>query len=120
MKHNGMRPQDVVILLKIIAQQSQPWTSQALAYELYISQSETSESLRRSVFAGLFNEENKSVYRSSFLEFLVYGVKYVFPVKPGPIYRGMPTAHSAKPLSETIQHTDMYGQMKKALKEGSQ
>jgi len=101
--HNGMRPQDVVILLKIITLSSADWKFQELAESLKISPSEVTESLQRSRLAGLISENKKSIYTSSFLDFLVSGLKYVFPAIPGPIVRGIPTAHSAPPINATIQ-----------------
>jgi predicted transcriptional regulator len=47
-KHNGMRPHDVVILLKIIALDNENWMMKDIANTLYISSSEVSESLNRS------------------------------------------------------------------------
>ena len=60
-KHNGMRPQDVSILLKIISLGNQPWQMAGLSNELYISISEVSESLNRSQMAGLI-DFNKKIY----------------------------------------------------------
>lgn len=34
------------------------------------------------------------------LEFLVHGLKYVFPIATGAISRGMPTGYAANPLKE--------------------
>ena len=93
-KHNGMRPQDVPILLKVIAKGKSSWQNKDLASELYISQSEISESLNRSLIAGLINSEKRNVHRQSLLEFIIYGLRYTFPAVPGPIVRGLPTAHS--------------------------
>jgi hypothetical protein len=42
------------------------------------------------------------------MEFLQYGLKYVFPQTPGPIVRGVPTAHSAPPLDSIIQSDEKY------------
>ena len=42
-KHNGMRPQDIVVLLKIAAKKNAPWMMKDLAAELKISPSEVSE-----------------------------------------------------------------------------
>ena len=42
--------------------------------------------------------------KQAFYDFLVYGVKYVFPARPGGLVRGMPTAHSAAPLNKKIKH----------------
>ena len=35
-------------------------------------------------------------------EFLIFGLKYVFPAEPGAIAKGIPTAHSAIPIKEKI------------------
>ena len=35
-------------------------------------------------------------------------LRYVFPAEPGPVYRGMPTAHSAPPLNALIRSTETY------------
>jgi predicted transcriptional regulator len=58
-KHNGMRPQDIVILLKIISKKDKPWQNKDLAKELIISPSEISESLGRSALAGLFDSKSR-------------------------------------------------------------
>jgi len=101
-KHNGMRPQDVLILLKLITLGDQPWRYADVAKALRISQSEVAEGLHRSQQARLVDPSKRKVHRASLLEFLVHGLKYVFPAQPGPITRGVPTAHSAAPLSRMI------------------
>lgn len=73
-----------------------------LAYDHGISQSEVSESLNRSMEAGLIDESKKIVNRIALVEFLIHGIKYVFPQKPGAITRGVRTAHSAPPLDKKI------------------
>ncbi len=102
-KHSGMRPHDIVILLKIIAKGKEQWYMKDIANELYISQSEVSESLNRSVMAGLIANNKKRVLFSAVQEFIFYGVKYVYPQKPGTMVRGIVTAHSAMPLVKDIQ-----------------
>jgi hypothetical protein len=89
-----MRPHDIVILLKIISIQERPWQYRDLSGELYIPISEISHSLRRSDRAGLVNMETRKVACLSFMEFLQYGFRYVFPVSPGALVTGTPTAHS--------------------------
>ncbi len=93
-KHNGMRPQDVAILLKIISMNGQQWQLVSLSNSLHISISEISESLNRSLLANLIDYNKKLVNRQNFLEFLEHGVRYVFPQQPGSMVRGIPTAHS--------------------------
>lgn len=105
-KHNGMRPHDIIVLLKIAAKGSESWLMKDLAHELSISASEVSESLHRSAFAGLISNNKRNLMISGLLEFLQYGLKYAFPQQPGALVRGMPTAHSAKPMSEFISSSE--------------
>jgi hypothetical protein len=93
-KHSGMRPQDIAILLKIVSRADTQWQNKDLARELFISQSEVSESLNRSLVAGLLNAEKKKTYKKSLLEFIEHGLHYVFPVIPGGLVNGVHTAHS--------------------------
>ncbi len=93
-KHNGMRPQDIAVLLKIIAIGNSDWQLAILSNTLKISISEISESLNRSRIAGLIDYNKKIINRQSLLEFLEYGVRYVFPQQPGALARGIATAHS--------------------------
>ena len=58
-KHNGMRPQDVVILLKIASKKQLQWQMKDLAIELMISSSEVSEAINRCVQAGLISADKK-------------------------------------------------------------
>lgn len=82
------------ILLKIIAKGAWSWQNKDLGAELFISASEISESLNRSLLARLINAEKRKVHRLTLLEFIEFGLPYVFPVSPGPIVNGIPTAHS--------------------------
>jgi hypothetical protein len=101
-EHKGMRPQDIVVLLKIIALDGQDWKITDLAKQLYISQSEVSEALNRCKIARLIDETKRTVWLLSFMGFLKHGLRHVFPAQPGPIVIGIPTSHSAPPLSEKI------------------
>lgn len=101
-KHSGLKPQDIVVLLKIVALANQQWKQLDLATSLFISTFEISNALQRCAIAQLIDQSKKSVYRKSLLEFLVHGLKYVYPVRPGGIVKGIATAHSAPPLSQLI------------------
>ncbi len=101
-KHSGMRPHDIAILLKIACKGEQAWFMKDLAYELGISASEISESINRSVIAGLISNDKRSLNKLSLLDFLRYGLRHVYPQRPGSLVRGIPTAHSAPPLNEVI------------------
>lgn len=103
--HNGMRPQDVAILLKIVAGNHENWQIQPLSTELSISIGEVSQSLNRSRIAGLIDFKKKRPHKSSLLEFLLHGLKYVFPQIPGGLIRGTPTAHS-HPFMKKYFHSE--------------
>lgn len=107
-KHNGIRPQDIVILLKIVSLENKDWKINDLSKELFISQSEVSESLNRSQISGLIDESKRKVRKRALFDFIKYGLKYVFPVKPTYITIGFPTAHSSEPLSKIIISNDFY------------
>jgi len=89
-----MRPQDVVVLLKIISLERN-WLNKDLSESLFISPSEISESLNRSMIARLIAPDKRTVFKNAFIKFIEYGLAFVFPAEPGALVRGIPTAHSA-------------------------
>ena len=99
---------DTAMLLKLIANQNMPLLQTQLSEELYIAQSEVSRSLSRLDYAQLYIKHTKTVNRMNTFEFLIYGVKYAFPVQPGAVVRGIPTAHSAPPLADLIVSQENY------------
>ncbi len=103
-----MSPLDVVVLLKIISLGDQSWNQKNLSDSLGISQSEISKSLASSKYTGLLDPSGKIVRRLMMIDFLQYGITYVFPQQPGALVRGIPTAHSAAPLNAIIQATEAY------------
>lgn len=107
-KHNGMRPQDLVILLKICTLDQANWQLAVLASSLHISISEVSESLHRSQFGGLIDGTKKRVNRQNLYEFLCHGLRFVYPVQPGGLVRGIPTAHSHPFLKEKFVSSVFY------------
>ncbi|WP_250655563.1 hypothetical protein [Alkalimarinus coralli] len=64
-----------------------------------ISKTEISASLKRSIAVGMAMHDRKTGYpkanTKALLEFAVHGLKYVFPVKPAEIVRGIPTSFAA-------------------------
>lgn len=106
--HNGMRPHDIVVLLKIAAKGKQAWLMKDLSYELSISASEISESTNRSVIAGLISHNKKELMKLNLLDFLSHGIRYVYPEQAGALVRGIATAHSALPLNKIISSQEAY------------
>ena len=107
-KHSGMRPHDIAVLLKIASKGKEPWYMKDLANELGISPSEISESINRSVIAGLISSDKKTISKLALLDFLKSGLRYVYPQKPGSLVRGIGTAHSAPPLNNEIASEEHY------------
>ena len=101
-QHNGMKPQDIAVLLYIAQYCEGKYRVLDLANALKISQSEISEALNRNRIAGLLEPVDKIVYRNNLYELIIYGLKYVFPVEPGTIVRGIATAHSGPPLNKHV------------------
>jgi len=105
--HNGMRPHDLVVLLKIVSSEKN-WLNKDLAGSLYISNSEISESLNRSMIAKLISPDKRIVFKTALYNFIEHGLKFVFPAEPGSIVRGIPTAHSAPILKDYFVADDHY------------
>lgn len=103
-----IKPQDVVLLLKIASMNTDNWQQAPTAEALGMSQSEVSEAVRRSKFSGLLDPKGKRLMKASLMEFLQYGLRFVFPQKPGAVVRGVPTSHSASPLNKEIQSQEHY------------
>lgn len=97
-----MRPLDIVILLKKISPAGFDMNGKQLADSLGISAAEVSIAMERNRLAGLVDESKSRINTLAFKDFLFFGIKYCFPVKPGSLVRGVPTASSAAPISKTI------------------
>lgn len=98
----GIKAQDILILLKIASKGKEPWRQSELADELAISRAEVCHSLDRCAEVGLLDEDKRVPQKEALLNFIAHGLKYVFHAKPGPLVRGIPTAHSAPPLTKKI------------------
>ncbi|SJN33407.1 hypothetical protein FM120_08590 [Sphingobacterium faecium PCAi_F2.5] len=103
-----MRPQDLVVLLKVMKLEESTWQLKNVANSLYLSASEISESLERSFYASLIDHSKRRVNKLNFLDFLLHGMKYVFPAMPGIISRGIPTGHSHPFMQEMIASREPY------------
>jgi DNA-binding Lrp family transcriptional regulator len=101
-KHKGMRPHDIVILLKMLILSDENWTFAEIAKALQISESEVSYAMDRNAIAGLVSADKKRVNKLALRDFLIYGLKYVFPPQPGASTRGIATAHSAPPVNQFV------------------
>jgi len=104
--HMTLKPQDVVILLKLISLGSRDLSFAALAESLHMSPSEVHAGLQRAQKARLYAEVTRQPLKENLGEYLVHGVKYSFPVEIGGRVRGMATSYAAAPLNVHIQVND--------------
>lgn len=108
-----MKSQDIFILLKLASLQAQEneklsavdmtlYTARGLAEELGVGKTEINNSINRSISVGLIKRDRKTNHPRTNIkalrEFIVYGLKYVFPARPSEITRGIPTAFAAPVL----------------------
>lgn len=100
------RSLDIVVLLKLLLDRRKSPYAQ-LSQELGISASEIHAAVQRGIEAGLIDPVSRVPLRKPLEEYLLYGVRYAFPAKPGPIVRGIPTAYAARPLSDKISSNDL-------------
>jgi hypothetical protein len=105
--YNGfmaLKPQDVYVVLKILAAGSNRAPYSQLASELVMSASEVHACVRRAQVSqllhgpGLQNRPNIAAME----EFLVHSLKYVFPAERGELTRGVATSYAAEPLLSLI------------------
>ncbi len=101
-----MKPQDIVVILKLLVKGGRSIPYSDLAKELYISPSEVHSSIKRSEKMGLILADSHVVVLQALKEFLVHGIRYVFPAELGTITRGMPTSFGASPLKEELSFSD--------------
>jgi hypothetical protein len=98
-----LKPQDVYVTLKIVAAQSDRAPYSQLAAELVMSPSEVHASVQRAQSSHLLHGPRLKT-RPNFRaleEFLLHGLKYVFPPERGELVRGVPTSYAAEPLYKT-------------------
>jgi len=99
-----LRPQDVVLCLRLSLPAGEALSNVQLAEATGISAAETHAGVKRLERAKLVQRRKGQVrvLRSAFEEFLVHGVKYMFVSIQGEPTRGMPTSYAAAPLNQSL------------------
>jgi len=101
-----LKPQDIVVVLKLVALKKQPWSYVQLANEPCMSASEINAGVKRAIRARLLEQlgEDKQPQpnRKALEEFLIHGVKYAFPTDHGSIVRGMKTSYAISPIADQL------------------
>jgi hypothetical protein len=96
-----LKGEDIVLLLKL-SRQEPDWTVRTLERETTIPPSVVQRALKRLWQAGLFDPRRRTVNISQAEEFVIHGLRYVFPGALGGESRGVPTAWAAQPLAALI------------------
>lgn len=96
----NLKPQDILLLLKLVVLGEKPWSFNRLALELGMSASEVHAAAKRALAAKLAVKEGVNIRPNipSLEEFLLHGIQYVFVPERGELTRGTPTAYAAAPL----------------------
>ncbi|HEY5959693.1 MAG TPA: hypothetical protein VIV60_24225 [Polyangiaceae bacterium] len=98
-----LRPLDIIVVLAVHDFGNAPWTYAALAKRLEVSDSQSHGAVQRAASAHLLDAVGRSIRPYNLLEFLEHGIRYAFPVEPGPFTRGIPTGASAPPLNALLR-----------------
>lgn len=104
-----LKPQDLVLALKLAVSRDKPFTYAGLAAELGMAASEVHASAQRCQLARLVTipaEGGLRALRPAVLEFALHGARYAFPAQRGPVTRGIPTAYAAPPLKGRLSIGD--------------
>ena len=79
-KNKGMRPQDIVVLLKKMTSSGRQMLNKDIAASLGISPAEISDAMERCRISQLVDNDKARVNTLALKDFLVYGLRYVFPI----------------------------------------
>jgi hypothetical protein len=107
-KQLTLKPQDLLVALKIAVNRDREFTLTELAMELHMAISAVHGSIRRGEQARLISRSAGSirVIRSSLREFAIHGAKYAFPTVLGPLAKGVPTAIAGPVLRVHFEQAD--------------
>jgi len=95
----ALKPQDVVVVLKLVVRRGRPWAYADLSHELGLSSSAVHACVQRAIKSRLLRLQHPHApARLQLMEFLVHGLKYAFPAEYTGVTRGLPTSHAAPPL----------------------
>jgi DNA-binding Lrp family transcriptional regulator len=85
---------------------SSHWTYATLSKRVGISASECNEAVKRAIACGLLRKSRSGLQPvpigRALGEFLIHGLKYVFPAEEGTLTRGIPTGFAAPVLSKKL------------------
>lgn len=113
-----LKPQDVMIALKLVTMTGREWKYSEAALELCMSPSEVHSGVKRLKRCGLVTELSISLdttemkqhlpETANIKEFLRHGVRFVFPLALGEPVLGIPTSYGVTHLFEGFSHRFPY------------
>lgn len=97
-----LKPQDVLVVLKLLAMGQRSWSYAWLAVQLGMSPSQLHSAVKRALAAQLAVRKGEAIVPNirNLEEFLVHGLKYAFVPEQGEMTRGIPTGYAAPPLNK--------------------
>lgn len=100
----ALKPQDVFVVLKLCSYDEGRPPLANVAVDLGMSPSEVHGAIKRAQASNLLrgSEMGERPNAQAILEFLVHGLKYVFPARRGEMSRGVATSYAAEPLRKEI------------------
>jgi DNA-binding Lrp family transcriptional regulator len=100
----NLKPQDIVVVLKLCAYPDARPAMSVIANELSLSPSEVHGAIGRLRASRLLHgpglKDRPNI--SALEEFLIHGLKYAFPAEHGEVTRGIPTSYAAEPLKSEV------------------
>ena len=100
-----LKGQDILVLLRLL-EAPEGWTVRSIGASIGLDPAGVHRALKRLDDARLVDVGRRRVNRSNAEEFLVHGLKYLFPAQQGGMSRGVPTAWAAPPLNEELAPVD--------------
>jgi hypothetical protein len=100
-----IKGQDILLLLKLV-DRAEGWTVRSLGDSVDLDPAGVHRGLQRLGDALLIDAKGQRINLSKAEEFLIHGLKYLFPVREGGLVRGMPTAWAAPPLDDELAAVD--------------
>lgn len=100
----NLKPQDIVVALKLCVYPDARPPMSVIANDLSLSPSEVHGAIGRLRASRLLHgpklKDRPNI--SALEEFLIHGLKYAFPAEHGEVTRGIPTSYAAEPLKREI------------------
>ncbi|MBK8052790.1 MAG: winged helix-turn-helix transcriptional regulator [Saprospiraceae bacterium] len=103
----AMKRQDILILVWLCLQDKKP-SQKEISEKLDISRAAVSYAIERCIELNLLDRKKYQVRKQALLEFIFYGLPYIYPAVIGSIVKGIPTGVSAFPLNQLFSNEPGY------------